>query len=204
MTDHFAVLSEPRRPWLEVEPLKAKFLALSAKAHPDRAKDHREREAAVHRFAEINAAFKCLRDAKERLHHLFVLETGQDSRQVRQVPPAIADLIIPAEQLCREATAFLAEKARATSPLVQAQYFQQGLDWTGRIQAMQQRLQVYRDQLDAAVQALNPAWAAVDSVHVSRRAEHLPLAQLEEFFRAYSYVTRFQQQLQERVVQLAL
>ncbi|HEY6167277.1 MAG TPA: DnaJ domain-containing protein [Verrucomicrobiae bacterium] len=204
MTDHFVVLSEPRRPWLEVEPLKAKFLTLSGKAHPDRAKDHREREAAVHRFAEINAAYNCLRDTKERLHHLYVIETGNEARQVRQVPPAIADLIIPAEQLCREVSAFLIEKARATSPLVQARHFEQGLEWTERIQTMQLRLRTYREQLDVAVQSLNPAWEAVDSVHVSRRAEKLPLMQLEEFFRAYSYVTRFQQQLQERLVQLAL
>src|ERR1051325_3560647 len=110
MTDHFVVLSEPRRPWLEVEPLKAKFLTLSGKAHPDRAKDHREREAAVHRFAEINAAYNCLRDTKERLHHLYVIETGNEARQVRQGPPAIGDLIIPAQQIFPRGRRFLHEQ----------------------------------------------------------------------------------------------
>ena len=36
MTDAFALLSEPRRPWLDAEALKARFLPLSAAVHPDR------------------------------------------------------------------------------------------------------------------------------------------------------------------------
>ncbi len=36
VTDYFALLNEPRRPWLEPETLKSKFLALAAEAHPDK------------------------------------------------------------------------------------------------------------------------------------------------------------------------
>jgi hypothetical protein len=36
MQDAFALLNEPRRPWLEAEALKQKFLALSSAVHPDR------------------------------------------------------------------------------------------------------------------------------------------------------------------------
>ena len=35
MTDYFNLLSEPRRPWLNPEALKQKFLNLSAEVHPD-------------------------------------------------------------------------------------------------------------------------------------------------------------------------
>jgi len=204
VTDHFATLHEPRRPWLESEALKAKFLAISPAAHPDRATGQRARDEAEHRFAELNAAYKCLRETKDRLHHLILLETGHEARQVRQVPQALADLIIPAEQICRDVTAFLADKARATSPLVQAQLFEKGLEWTDRIAAAQQNFRAYRELLDAETQSLNPAWAAADTERHARRAEHLPLVQLENLFRAYSYVTRFQQQLQDRLVQLAI
>jgi len=204
VTDHFAILHEPRRPWLEADALKAKFLAFSPAAHPDHANTPRERETAEHRFAELNAAYQCLRETKERLHHLFVLETGHEAKQVRQVPQALADLIIPAEQICRDVTAFLAEKAKATSPLVQAQWFERALEWTERIMTAQRQFQAYRALLDAEAQSLNPAWAAVDGQFSHRRAEQLPLGQLENLFRAYSYVTRYERQLQERGVQLAL
>ena len=36
MTDHFATLGEPRRPWLDAEALKEKFHRLSGTVHPDR------------------------------------------------------------------------------------------------------------------------------------------------------------------------
>ena len=36
MTDYFALLNEPRRPWLDADLLKQTFLTLSAGAHPDK------------------------------------------------------------------------------------------------------------------------------------------------------------------------
>ena len=58
MTDYFALLNEPRRPWLDPEPLKDKFLALSATVHPDRVHNlgAAERAAAQERYTELNAA----------------------------------------------------------------------------------------------------------------------------------------------------
>src|SRR5215472_9636832 len=76
MVDYFALLDEPRRPWLDAEPLKEKFLALSATVHPDRVHNlsETERAAAQERYTELNAAYQCLREPKERLHHLLELE----------------------------------------------------------------------------------------------------------------------------------
>ena len=69
MLDNFALLNEARRPWLEAEPLKQKFLALSSEFHPDRAHaaGEAQREAATRRFAGLNAAWQCLREPKERI-----------------------------------------------------------------------------------------------------------------------------------------
>jgi hypothetical protein len=36
MNDCFALLNEPRRPWLDSEALKQRFVSLSAELHPDR------------------------------------------------------------------------------------------------------------------------------------------------------------------------
>ena len=78
MIDYFTLLNEPRRPWLDAELLKQKFLALSATVHPDRVHNlgEAERAAAQERYTELNTAYNCLREPKERLQHLLQLELG--------------------------------------------------------------------------------------------------------------------------------
>ena len=60
MTDYFALLNEPRRPWLDPDSLKKKFLALAAGIHPDRIHnaDELEKAEANRRYAELNAAYQ--------------------------------------------------------------------------------------------------------------------------------------------------
>lgn len=205
MTDYFALLDEPRRPWLDAEALKIKFLALSGEQHPDKVvtTTSAEKEAAHQRFTALNSAYQCLREPKDRLLHLLVLELGAEPRAVRQIPPALADLIIPAEGLCREVTAFLAEKARATSPLLQVQFFEHGMTWTDKITEAQQKLGAFLATLENELQQLNATWKTADGADVEKRRATLPLARLEEIYRSYSYANRYRQQLQERIVQLA-
>ncbi len=60
MTDCFELLQEPRRPWIEGGALKARFLELSAAAHPDRVHGatESERAQANARSAELAAKEK--------------------------------------------------------------------------------------------------------------------------------------------------
>ena len=78
MTDNFALLNEPRRPWLDVDLLKQKFLARASGAHPDRVHNASDSEKAevTKRYIELNAAYNCLADPKLRLLHLLELELG--------------------------------------------------------------------------------------------------------------------------------
>ena len=84
MADYFALLDEPRRPWLDPEILKDKFHALAATVHPDRV--HRasepEKQEANQRYAELNAAYRCLREPTKRLRHLLELERGKKIEDV--------------------------------------------------------------------------------------------------------------------------
>ena len=79
MTDCFALLNFPRRPWLDADALKQRFHELSTEVHPDRAHDASDEAKAEsqRRFAGVNAAHECLREAKSRVRHLLELELGQ-------------------------------------------------------------------------------------------------------------------------------
>src|ERR1039458_7617080 len=117
MTDFFALLNEPRRPWLDADLLKQKFLALSANAHPDRIHSASESDKvdATKRFTELNTAYSCLAEPKLRLLHLLELELGAKPKDIQQIPTALADLFAEVATSCRSADGFLVEKTKATS-----------------------------------------------------------------------------------------
>lgn len=206
MTDYFALLNEPRRPALEVEALKERFLKLSSAVHPDRFHhaSEAERQAATERYAELNAAFQCLSEPKERLLHLYELEAGQRPKDIQRIPPGTMDLFVEVGQLCREVDAFLAERAKAESPMVKVQLFGRGLEWVEQLQQVQAHVNAKREALMAELQGLNAAWEKAPPPGDPGRAAALPLERLEQIYRVLSYIHRWSGQLQERLVQLSL
>ena len=146
--DNFALLNEPRRPWLDPGALKQKFRALASDAHPDRVPNANESEkaAVTRRYAELNAAFNCLAEPKSRLLHLLELELGAKPKDIERIPAGLADLFAAVANLCREADVFLAEKNQATSPLVQVRLFERGQGWVGRLNELQKKLDDLRGQ----------------------------------------------------------
>jgi DnaJ-domain-containing protein 1 len=203
--DNFALLSQPRQPWIDLETLKARFLELSAGAHPDRvhAAGADERAAATRRFAALNGAYNCLREPKDRLGHLLELELGAAPANVQNIPPGAMDLFAQIGQQCREADRMIAAKAGSASPLLQAQWFTQGLDLTENLNALQERIRLQREELLAELQGMNAAWNSCSPPGSVGRAAALPLGRLEEIYRILSYITRWSAQLQERVAQLS-
>ncbi|MEW6306017.1 MAG: DnaJ domain-containing protein [Verrucomicrobiota bacterium] len=206
MTDYFALLQEPRRPWLDPDALKAKFQTLSAAVHPDRVHQasSAEKHAANERFAELNEAVNCLREPKERLLHLLTLETGAKPKEIQNIPNEAMELFAEVAKVCREADAVLAEKSQFTSPLMKVQFFQRGMEWTDKLSALQGRLQSQRAQLLAELKTQNTTWDSAPPIGSPERASALPLARLEQIYRTLSYLTRWANQIQERVVQLSL
>lgn len=206
MTDAFALLAEPRHPWLDADALKARFLPLATAVHPDRVHGASEAEklAANGRYAELNAAFNTLREPRDRLLHLLELEAGARPRDIQRIPPGTMDLFVEIGQTCRDADAFLAKKTEATSPMLRLRLMQEGLVWTDQLQTLQGRVNAKRDEFIAELRALNATWAAAPPVGSPERAAALPLERLEQIYRAMSYVARWTEQLQERLVQLAM
>ena len=206
MADYFALLDEPRRPWLDPEELKAKFHALTATVHPDRV--HRgaepEKQAANQRYAELNAAYQCLSEPKARLHHLLELERGDRVEDVQKISPGTMDLFMGISELCRETDAFLAEKASVTSPLLKVQLFETGMVLADRLKLLMQRLNGRQEALIVEMRNLNMAWESAPPVGSSTRLHVLPCSRLEHIYRDLSYLKRWTEQLQERWVQLSL
>jgi Fe-S protein assembly co-chaperone HscB len=206
MADYFALLDEPRRPWLDAELLKAKFHALTGRVHPDRVRcaTEQEKQAASQRYAELNAAYQCLREPKERLHHLLELERGKKVEDVQKISPGTMDLFVGVSQLCRETDAFLAEKARVTSPLLKVQLFEREMTLRDRLNLLLEHLNGRREALIAQIRNLDMAWETAPPVGSSTRLDVLPCSRLEHIYRDFSYLKRWTQQLQERLVQLTL
>ena len=204
--DNFALLGQPRQPWLDPVALKTAFLEQSARLHPDRvqAGSEEEKAAATGRFAELNAAYNCLREPKDRLLHLLELETGAPPADVQNVPEGTMDLFMETGQICRQTDQFLAARGRGSSPLLQAQSFEQALELTARLQELQERIHLRRDQLLAELRPMNVAWNAAPPAPPLARAGTLPLRRLEEMARTLSYIARCAAQVQERLSQLTI
>ena len=187
MTDAFALLDEPRQPWLEVEALKTKFLTRSAATHPDKFTDPAEKETAQARFAELNTAHETLRDPKRRLQHLLTLKRGRKPDEVHDILPATADLFQQVGQLLRDVDPFLAQREAETSPLLKAQTYPKALDWLKQVTTLQKTLTQSLQHLDTQLQSLNKNWTPET---------------LEPLFHQYSYLQKWREQLNDRAVRL--
>ncbi|MDQ6632865.1 MAG: hypothetical protein M3Y82_14100 [Verrucomicrobiota bacterium] len=205
MPDNFALLNEPRCPWLDLNLLKNKFFTFSSEVHPDKihSGSEPEKNAADQRYANLNAAYNCLREPKERLLHLLELELGAKPKDVQRIPPGTMDLFVEVGQTCREADSFLKEKSEITSPLLKVQMFEKGMQWTDQLNLLQGKINVRRDELLNELQTLNPIWDSAPAIGTPQRAAMLPLERLEQIYRILSYVARWTEQIQERLVQLS-
>jgi curved DNA-binding protein CbpA len=203
MSDCFALLDEPRRPWLEPEELKQKFLALSAEFHPDRlpAATEEQKRAAQDRYAGINAAYQKLKEPKERLAHLLELELGVKLPDIQKIPADLMNLFFKVSNLCREADAFLNEKASVSSPLLQIGIFERGQEWTGRLSELQQQILAQREQLLVELRELDERWEPARKPESPEREPML--RRLEEIYRLLGYYGRWTGQIHERIARIS-
>ena len=202
MTDYFALLDAPRRPWLHTDELKQRFLRRSAEVHPDRVhgSTDAEKRAAQERYTELNSAFQCLSRPRELVRHLLELETGSKGEQLQDVPSALMDFFMEFSSLCRQTDSFLAEKSSAQSPLLRVQLFERGQEWSEKISVVQKRLEQWRQETESELKRLDSGWP--ENWNGENRAA--TRARLEEIARTLGFVERWSSQLRERFVQLAI
>jgi curved DNA-binding protein CbpA len=199
MTDYFALLQQPRRPWLEEELVKQQFLALSGEAHPDRihSATMEEKAAATQRFTELNAAFNCLKEPRARLRHLVELELGHKPGDLKQVPGELAEAFMKIAATSRITEKLISEKARIQSPLLQADFFEKLQPHLDTLEQLQRDVAILHAAALERLRALDAAWQ--DS-----RDHQTILLSLEDLAQVLGFHVRWRAQLQEAQFRLTL
>ena len=195
MTDYFALLTETRRPWLDADTLKTMFFAVSSEVHPDRVHNASESDKLVanQRYTELNAAYQCLREPRSRIRHLLELELGAKPSDLTNVPDDLMELFFAVGKAFREVDAFLGEKAQATSPLIQVQLFERGMERVEQLNELSHNISPRREALLEELKTLDADWQSGKSTQTDR---------LLSIWRLLSFYERWLAQIQERVAQL--
>jgi DnaJ-domain-containing protein 1 len=203
MTDYFILLDEPRRPWLDADALREKFLARSATVHPDRVHQLGESEKTVahEKYIALNAAYVCLREPKDRLRHFLELELGERPGEIQQIPNDLMEMFLKVGQACREAEPVLADSARNSSPLLKVKWFERSQNCADKLRDVLQSVAARREQLMARLKELDAKWMASGATDSEQRVELI--LELEEMYRLLSYFDRWIAQLQDRIARLS-
>lgn len=202
MTDCFALLGEPRRPWSDPEALKSKFLSLSSGIHPDRSHGAgtAEQNAAQERFTLLHAAYQCLREPRDRLKHLVELETGRRPEDLQNIEPELMGLFMDTTRLCREADEFIARSTKTDSPLLKVRRFEEAQELSDRLRSAQNAISNRNQGLLEELIALDKSW---DSSSGGAGEREGMLGQIQRLSHLFGFFARWSAQVQERIVRLA-
>lgn len=187
MTDHFSVLHQPRRPWLDAEAVKEAFHRATAGQHPDVAGGSGENAAA------LNAAYAVLREPAARLRHLLELEWPDAAPMPAPIPPALAEFFGRIATLRQAGVALAKKEAAAQTPLARA------------LLASDQT--AHRHDLESALAALAAAEAAalaelraLDAAWDSHDADTRPVLAAAQ--QQLAFLAKWQAQLREDLFRL--
>jgi curved DNA-binding protein CbpA len=188
MSDHFAALQQPRRPWLEAETLKECFHRASAEWHPDVAGSG---DAA--RFAAASAAYSVLRDPGSRLRHLLELEAPEQFARPQVIPPELADLFMRLAEF-RQVLDTFQKKERAAAPGLARALL------AADRQALFRRANALHADLEAAHALALAQLRVLDADWVSRAAD--AAERLAALLQHFAYLSKWRAQLGESLFQL--
>ena len=203
MTDYFAVLSQPRRPWLDADTLKETFHTRATAVHPDHVhqREATVREAADARHAELNAAYQCLRNPKLRLEHLLMLERGSKPGDLRTMPDDIVQFFGEVGAVLRDTNALLAEKSATTSAILRAGLIEKAMPQLEKLHRLQKAIQTHLDGVTFDLRALDGDWAASLRDPIRRETA---IATADKLYHLFGFFDRWTGQLRERSFQLTI
>ena len=186
MTDYFALLDQPRRPWLDLEKLQQAFHEKSRIAHPDAGGT----EAA---FAHVNEAYQVLQSPKRRLQHLLALEGQSPTAAGHKIADKVADLFQSVAGATQEAERVLQKFSNAGNPLSRS--------------LLQPDLKRAQSRVDEALAALRHLQTSADdelrALSKSETTGEDRIRELQRLYALFSYLTRWIGQLEEKRTELS-
>ena len=190
--DCFALLGEPRRPWLDPEAVKETFHRLSRTEHPDQAAAEADAD-----FARLNTAQATLRDPKLRLRHLLELECPEVKLAgPSNVPAGLADRFVSVHGLLRETDTLLAKKAGASSALAKALLAREEHAAREKLEAALEELGTLLEAAEGELQGFDALWTAARPPDAATT--------LLGLYQRFSYLSRWTEQGRERLFQLGM
>jgi curved DNA-binding protein CbpA len=190
MTDYFAMLEQPRAPWLDPVAVKEAYHRKTLQTHPDTAAPDREND-----FAELNEAYQVLQDPKRRLHHLLVLENSAPPSSNQAIPRELQDLFLHIGASNQRANLLL-EKLRTTSNALSRSLLKP------QIVELQNEVRGLRDQVRNLDMTATERLREINSSWQNDRAGHV--AELSSLYARFAYLSRWSAQLDELAFQLLL
>lgn len=185
MTDYFALLDQPRSPWLDPEQLKQAFHAKTLRAHPDAQGAEASGDAA---FAEINEAYQVLREPKRRLQHLVVLLGKTPPGRASAIPQDLDNLFPAVAGLTNDANVVLQKVSASTNALSLSLLRPESLRIRGDIARMLDKLRRLQR-------------TAEDEL---RRADANASDILQQLYVRFSYLGRWIAELEEKELKLSV
>jgi molecular chaperone HscB len=190
--DFFQIFGLPRKLWVEMSALEAKFHELSWKLHPDnfvRASEN-ERELSLERSSQLNDAYRALRDPVTRVEYLLKIE-GQrkEGATKQQAPPELLEEVFELnESLDELRNARESGGDGAEMPALRE-----------KLQAAEKHFGEKLEEVDTSLMQAAREWdAALDAGADSERRDAL-LARLNEILNRRSYIRNLVNSVQKEL-----
>ncbi|MEN3368756.1 MAG: DnaJ domain [Verrucomicrobiota bacterium] len=190
MIDYFALLDQPRAPWVDPEKLKQVFHQKTFLAHPDTAPSGE----AENSFAQLNEAYQVMQDPKRRLHHLLDLEGHAPSSSGQTVPQELHDLFPAIGGLTQRANVLLEKITTASNALSRSLLKPQILEVQKETKELRGKIQGLSESSLAQLRQVDSRW---------KKNPTDEIAALSDLYFTFAYLTRWSAQVDELAFQLS-
>jgi curved DNA-binding protein CbpA len=195
MIDYFALLDQPRAPWLDLEKLKEVYHRKTLVQHPDTQTPPQNIVTPAAVFADLNEAYRVLRDPKLRVKHLLNLEGHGVGSRNQIIPQELYDLFPMIGALTQKNRQLLNEIQATSNPLSRALLKSRVLTAQNETDEMRRTIQNLTETATAQLQRINENWTKDPATQVPA---------LSNLYSVFAYLNRWSTQLDEMIFQFSL